>query len=109
MDSAQTHGLQLHLSLPLIDVRVTLAANVAEEAVHAEIEQSPLSMHVLARAHAFRALRHDDEIATWLEDVDGRNHSLHGLIVGGVERIAGRARHHSLEPSGNRYLRKVAD
>src|SRR5512136_2689783 len=65
VDARQAHGLQLHLGLPLVDVGVALAADVAKEAVSAEIEQPSLSIHVLARAHAFGAFRYHDQVAAW--------------------------------------------
>ena len=74
-----------------------------------EFDQPGLGLAESVRAEALRAFRGDDQRAARLEDVERRHHALDGLIVGLVERIAGRGRDDGLEPARHRDAGRVGD
>src|SRR5215470_5171604 len=54
-DAPDPHRAELHLGLPLVDVGVRLALDAGLEAVGAQVDETPLGVYIVLRAHALRA------------------------------------------------------
>ena len=79
-----------------------LAVSVARNRSGPSSSKLRLRLAEFRRAEAFRAFRSDDQRAAGLENIERRHHALDGLIIGLVERIAGRRRDDRREPPRQR-------
>ena len=98
-------GTGLHLRLPFVDGGMGLARDAGEKSIRTLLHESALRIPVLRRTQPLRAFRHHDEVAPVRKHAERSHHSLDGLVVGLVERVAGRARDHRRETARQSDLR----
>src|SRR6266446_6536584 len=109
MHATSFHRLQLHLRLPFVDVGELLAADVCEETVCPQADEPALRIGIFFRTQSFRALGDYYQVAAGLENVHRADHAFYGLVISGVEWIAGGAGDYGIEAALDRYLGVAPD